>query len=122
MCNCERYHVTMLLAGLAERPERQPIISGLRQTGKTTHVRQALNNIDTDERYLAVDEPPQSVPPLTLSSLALVAAVTDERDGKWLAHVWEQGRMDADRSERGFVLVLDEIQKVPNCSEVVKGL
>lgn len=30
--------------------------------------------------------------------------------------------MDADRSERGFVLVLDEIQKVPNCSEVVKGL
>lgn len=58
MCNCERYHVTTLLAGLAERPERQTIISGLRQTGKTTHVRQALNNIDTDERYLAVDDPP----------------------------------------------------------------
>ena len=30
--------------------------------------------------------------------------------------------MDAKRSERGFVLVFDEIQKIPNWSETVKGL
>lgn len=122
MSGYQRQHVITLLARLAERPERLTIISGPRQTGKTTIVRQALDDIDMDKRYVAVDEPPSAVPSLTFGSSAQVTAITDERDGKWLAHVWEQARMDADSSERGFVLVLDEIQKVPNWSEVVKGL
>ena len=35
---------------------------------------------------------------------------------------WEGARQDADRSPRGAVLVFDEIQKIPNWSETVKGL
>ena len=34
----------------------------------------------------------------------------------------EVARVQAERSEAGFVLVLDEIQKVPDWSETVKGL
>ncbi len=44
------------------------------------------------------------------------------RDAPWLVQVWEQARIAASRSERGFVLAIDEIQKIPNWSEVVKGL
>ena len=35
---------------------------------------------------------------------------------------WEEARQETRRSEDGFVLVLDEIQKIPQWSEVVKGL
>ncbi len=118
----QRQHVATLLTRLAERPERLIIVSGPRQTGKTTLVRQALDNIDMEKRYLAVDEPPSAAQLRTFDNLAQVTAVIDKRDGKWLARMWEQARADADRSERGFVLVLDEVQKVPQWSEVVKGL
>lgn len=118
----QRQHVATLLTRLAERPERLIIVSGPRQTGKTTLVRQALDNIDMEKRYLAVDEPPSAAQLRTFDNLAQVTAVIDKRDGKWLAQMWEQARADADRSERGFVLVLDEVQKVPQWSEVVKGL
>ena len=35
---------------------------------------------------------------------------------------WQEARIEAERFGRGFVLVLDEIQKVPGWSETVKGL
>ena len=35
---------------------------------------------------------------------------------------WERARREADRSRKGSVLVLDEIQKIPQWSETVKGL
>ena len=43
-------------------------------------------------------------------------------DSEWLVRQWELARVESDRSDRGFVLVLDEIQKIPNWSETVKGL
>ena len=42
------------------------------------------------------------------------------RGGSW--REWEAARREAERSDRGFVLVFDEIQKVPRWSETVKGL
>ena len=41
--------------------------------------------------------------------------------GGWRAG-GEQARRKADSSDRGFVLALDEIQKIPDWSETVKGL
>ncbi|GMR08411.1 MAG: ATP-binding protein [Gammaproteobacteria bacterium] len=122
MSGYQRHHVTTLLARLAEPPEQLIVVSGPRQTGKTTLVRQALDQTNLEGRYLSVDEPKPSAPSLSFDKQEQVTTLTDERDAKWLTHVWEEARRDDDHSERGFVLVLDEIQKVPKWSETVKGL
>ena len=44
------------------------------------------------------------------------------RDAEWLVAAWEEARREAEESLTGSVLVLDEIQKIPNWSETVKGL
>ncbi len=65
------------------------------------------------ETFLRLPELPDGV---------TVSREPSRRDARWLVGVWEQARSDADRSESGSVLALDEIQKVPRWSEVVKGL
>ena len=39
----------------------------------------------------------------------------------WVRH-WDAARRESERTPRGAVLVFDEIQKIPNWSETVKGL
>ena len=46
---------------------------------------------------------------------------TAQKDTDWLIRNWEAARREAGRSDR-FVLVFDEIQKIPRWSETVKGL
>lgn len=126
----ERAQISTLLDRLDESPQRLIIITGPRQTGKTTLVLQALDRIARPHRYLAVDEPePERLPPFPrfVEDLALpqdqsIIRHTGEKDTRWLVHHWELARIDASRSERGFILVFDEIQKIPNWSEAVKGL
>lgn len=126
----EREQISTLLSRLDERPERLICITGPRQTGKTTMVRQALARIDRPFRYLAVDEPePQSLPSFLAKEADIFAApdnltfsLAGERDARWLASEWELARQAAERSERGFVLVVDEVQKIPDWPEAVKGL
>ena len=45
-----------------------------------------------------------------------------ERDAHWLVEEWERARRELSASKAGFVLAIDEVQKVPNWSETVKGL
>jgi len=42
------------------------------------------------------------------------------RDRTWLEQQWDIARLKAGESAAGALLVLDEIQKVPNWSSVVK--
>ena len=126
----EREQVTTLLGRLKETPDRLICITGPRQTGKTTMVRQALGRIDRPSRYLAVDKPaPQTLRTFLADDADIFTApddftisVTGERDERWLVREWERARVAAERSERGFVLVVDEVQKIPDWSEAVKGL
>ena len=118
----ERAQVATLADRLRETPRRIVAVFGPRQTGKTTIIRQALLRSGVPFRYVAVDEP--DPPPAT--GAVLSAPRTDPfpaamRDGRWLVDCWEAAR-DHAGSGRGFVLALDEIQKVPRWSEVVKGL
>lgn len=92
-----------LATRLAESPERLQIVSGPRQVGKTTLVRQALTASDLPSHYASADDP-------TL------------RDVAWLEAQWEEGRRLAWDSRPGAILAIDEIQKVTNWAEAVKRL
>ena len=98
-------------------------VFGPRQTGKTTAVRQALRQGAQPSRYVAVDEP--DAPALELPSDGSshdTALAPGARDEQWLVRHWFDARREAARSPRGFVLVFDEIQKIPRWSDAVKGL
>ena len=116
-----------LLARLKEVPRRLVVIAGPRQTGKTTLVRSALARVDRPTLYTPVDETPdETLPPVpavgTESAMTEEVVSSDVKDRRWLAEVWRNARNEAMKSERGAVLALDEIQKIPNWQETVKGL
>ena len=118
-----RDQVTTLAARLAEPPNRLVALFGPRQTGKTTLARQSLECIEREGLYFSVDEPDSSgilSPPSTTGPALL--SLPQNRSSDWLVFRWEEARHQAARSEKGLVLVLDEIQKIPNWSETVKGL
>ena len=117
----ERAQVDTLCNRLAERPARMIALFGPRRTGKTTIALQALRRIRRGGRRLAVDEPERvGIRPPYDSATTL--AMPRQRDAAWLIRHWEQARDEAERSPNGFVLVLDEIQKIPEWSDTVKGL
>ncbi len=118
-----RSGVDTLTERLREPPSRLIAVFGPRQTGKTTMVQEALSRIDRPGRYLAVDAreaPPPRIAPGEPSPA--IVAVEQGPDAAWLTRHWEDARRRAEQSPRGSVLVFDEIQKVPNWSEIVKGL
>ena len=128
MSRYERHHANILLSRLQERPERLIVVSGPRQTGKTTLVTQALRRTSLRWDYLSVDEPESEEPEFfsTLSDvmtpLSSVGNQTDVRDREWLIRKWRAARSKANESDQGYVLVLDEVQKIPQWSNTVKGL
>ena len=135
MKSFRRTQVKTIVQRLAEKPNKLIAVFGPRQTGKTTVVLQSLRQIDLEHRYLAVDSPD----PSGLSYLDVDSSASSEipipsnvsgstvpfrevKDTDWLVRNWREGRREANRFGRGFVLVFDEIQKIPNWSETVKGL
>lgn len=77
------------------------IVTGARQVGKTTLVQQVTDAMDLPVRFASADEP----------SL---------RGRDWLVFQWEAARFEL--AEAGGILVIDEVQKVEQWSEVVKKL
>ena len=124
MASFARHQLDTLLGRLHEPPRRLILIAGPRQAGKTTVIEQAKEKLDRALLLVRVDEPGSRYLPTTATALDTTATnpVPREPDTRWLVDLWEKARLDADRSERGYVLALDEIQKVPNWSEAVKGL
>lgn len=126
----QRPIISTIIKYLRQDSKRLSIIMGPRQTGKTTVLLQALEQIDCPHSYFAVDEPQSEASgmflgasrDLTTQSEETVTAVGEEKNARWLVRKWEEARTKAVRSARGFVLAFDEIQKIPNWSEAVKGL
>jgi predicted AAA+ superfamily ATPase len=96
-----RPQADLLAARLAEPRRFLQVVTGPRQVGKSTLVEQVTGVLDLPVRYVSADEP-------TL------------RAGDWIAQQWEAARLEAGKT--GAVLVLDEIQKIPDWSETVKRL
>lgn len=129
MMNAYRRQVTSTIAGrLSKKPDRLTVVTGMRQTGKTTIVLQALKQIDRPHGYLATDNPCVSE---ALSDGRRDAVGTQDReppsllekkDAGWMKRKWEEARTEAERSERGFVIVFDEVQKIPGWEKIARNL
>ena len=127
MITFQRPHVAHLVRHLTDdrRPPRIVAITGPRQSGKTTIVRQALRRVRVAGLHgerIAVDDPDAMGGLSGRSSEAAVAPDPRLRTVDWLIRVWKWGRERAWEHPRGFVLALDEIQDIPEWSRTVKGL
>jgi len=92
-----------LLRRLKEERRFIQVLSGPRQVGKTTVVRQVMEASKLPFHYASADEPAG-------------------RDRTWLEQQWDIARIKARDTARGALLVLDEIQKVDDWPDVVKLL
>ncbi len=131
MASFERPHVDSLVHLLTDDtvPPRIVALTGPRQSGKTTIVRQALRRLRASghpSALIAVDDPlgatDPAVWPPSVQSETTVVPDPRLRNVTWLTRVWNGARYRAWREERGFVLALDEIQDIPGWSGAVKGL
>ncbi len=122
MRDYQRPQANLLVERLNEPVERIFTIFGPRQCGKTTIVRQALAKLPYPSRYEAVDQPERPPTEPVWSTAADARFAASPRDADWLVRVWRECAGEARRLGSKFVLVLDEIQKIPLWSEIVKGL
>ena len=96
----KQYHT--LRERILEPRHFMQILAGPRQVGKTTLVGQVLDDISI---------------PYTLE----VADAVNPKDSDWIHRVWESARATMQiRKEQERLLVIDEVQKIDNWSEVVK--
>ena len=122
MLRFQRSQVVTLGERFAEAPLRLISLFGPRQTGKTTIVQQALGRLPRNRSYYrAVDHPPSTGDRIAPAATTATLTAPRERDADWLVHHWEEARRQAERYGK-FVIVFDEIQKIPQWSETVKGL
>lgn len=94
-----RPFVTELARRMLAPPGLIQLLVGPRQVGKTTGVRQLIAQAGCPAHYANADD--------------LLAS-----DRTWLLQQWQQARLLGE----GALLVIDEIQKVPNWPETVKAL
>ena len=78
------------------------VLSGPRQAGKTTLVRQAMEASSLSTRYASADD-------------------AGLRDRAWLEAEWDVARLVAEE-HGGAILILDEVQKVTGWADTVKSL
>lgn len=97
------FHI--LLKRLHEPRKFIQVLMGPRQTGKTTLIRQVIDELSFACHYATADEPVL-------------------KDAVWLEQQWESARtaLSTQRSKKKGLLIFDEIQKVPGWSETVKRL
>src|ERR1700722_11096539 len=100
----ERPELQLFVKRMNEQRRFMQVIIGPRQVGKTTMVTQLLKKITIPYVFESADAIPAS-------------------NAVWLEQLWESARlkMEANQSDE-FLLVIDEIQKIDNWSEMVKRL
>jgi len=121
----QRNEVSVLLERLSEPQRFLIVLEGPRQIGKTRLVRDALANFGQDHyHYVPVDSPEDDAraPGSTVTARNTYAQDGRPRDAAWLIDHWRRAREAAKQASDGYILVFDEIQKIPRWSETVKGL
>ncbi|MCX6879091.1 MAG: ATP-binding protein [Verrucomicrobia bacterium] len=92
---------SQLLSRLHEPRRFIQVLAGPRQVGKTTLVRQVMQDCGLPAHYASADEP----------SL---------RDQAWLEQQWDLARIKARSAPAGALLVIDEVQKAARWPDIVK--
>ncbi len=103
LSNFKREIFSTLEKHLQEPRMFMQVLTGPRQTGKTTLAQQALESFKGKGIYASAD-----VPTLT--------------DVTWIEQQWNSARLAVKQTSDDVLLVLDEIQKIPRWSEAVKKL
>jgi uncharacterized protein len=108
------------------------ILQGPRRVGKTTAIFQALAQFPKDSGvYLSTDQPSsgQSDDDFLRAGPAQSERPPSERTTSWLIDQWRSARRATtgystaqSSKQQPFILIIDEIQKIQNWSEDVKGL
>lgn len=98
----QRHYLKTLRKRMLEPRRFIQVISGPRQIGKTTLVKQILKQLQLPSIYLSADG-------------------QIDNSGFWINNAWEQARLQlkTDRISE-IILCLDEIQKINNWSEYIK--
>ena len=100
----ERKQLPLLAARRQEKRRFIQVLAGPRQVGKTTLVNQLLRRSAVPTHYAAADNILQA-------------------GSVWIEQQWEIARLKIQQAASPeVVLVIDEVQKVPNWSETVKRL
>lgn len=100
----ERVQLQALTKRIKEARKHIQVLVGPRQVGKTTLVTQLTKKI--------------MLPYLFESADAIASANT-----VWIEQIWETARLRMQQSNaKEFLLIIDEIQKIDNWSEIVKRL
>lgn len=98
----ERSYLKQVKSRILEHRKFIQVILGPRQVGKTTMVNQLLSQ-------------------LSISYVSESADAISANNSAWLMQVWETARLKMKASGANeYLLVIDEIQKIDNWSEVVK--
>ena len=98
----ERPYLKLIKPRIEEPRKFIQVILGPRQVGKTTMITQLLSQLSIPNIYESAD---------AISATNLV----------WLMQVWESARLRLKASGASeFLIVIDEIQKIDNWSEIVK--
>jgi predicted AAA+ superfamily ATPase len=101
----KRKYFQTLFKRLNEPRKFIQVLTGPRQSGKTTLIQQVLADIDIPSHYAAAD-------------------AVEATSNLWIEQQWEtvRLRLKEQYSKGAFLLVLDEVQKIPNWTETIKKL
>ena len=100
----EREHIKILTKRIKEPRRFIQVVIGPRQAGKTTLVSQMLKKLEIPWLFESADS---------------VSAVNEV----WIRLIWDRARLMMQQlNSNEFLIVIDEIQKINNWSEVVKHL
>ena len=98
----KRKHLNIIKNRLLEKRRFIQVITGPRQVGKTTVIKQLINEKKFPITYIAADD-------------------VSEPSGEWIKQQWELLRLKL-KTENEHIFVIDEIQKILNWSEIIKKL
>ena len=97
-----RNYLQELIMRMNEERNFIQVLYGPRQVGKTTLVLQLKEQLDYESMYITADDVPAA-------------------NRIWIKTVWDEARRRlAVSSQKRFLLIIDEIQKIDNWSETVK--